>query len=217
MSKNHIEKIKCPKCSHEDDFTVWESINTDDAPEMKELVRNREVFMWKCPECGNDSIIFYPVYYHQPDENILIHFLPDYSSAAVDFLKELRHEPYDENTPLGENCRKRIVFTANQLHEKLLIFDEGLDDRVIELMKLFIIAEVGRKDGEHKINEIYLNKEKDGQLSFAVLFDSNEWGRTEFIRADYDILVNKFKVELLSDDSVSITTKWAMSVLDKKL
>ena len=217
MSKNHIEKLKCPKCGKEGEFTVWESINTDDAPEMKELVRNTKVFLWQCPSCKNDSAVFYPMYYHQPDKKFLVHYVTEFSQAAVDYMNELDHDPYDENIPLEASCHKRIVFSANQLHEKLIILDEELDDRVIELMKLFIIAEITSKDNESKINELYLNKEKDGALRFAILFDSGEWGRTEFIRENYDLIVEKFKVELLSDNEPVINTQWAMSVLNKKL
>ena len=72
MSKNHNEMIKCPECQTEGDFKVWESINTSDAPELKELVRSSELFMWKCPKCGNDCIVFYPTYYHQPEDKVLI-------------------------------------------------------------------------------------------------------------------------------------------------
>jgi hypothetical protein len=84
-------------------------------------------------------------------------------------------------------------------------------------MKLFIIAEIMNKDNESKIKEIYLNKEKDGSLKFAVLFDSSEWARTEFSRTDYDLIIEKFKVELLSDTEVVINTQWAMNVLNKKM
>lgn len=217
MSKTHVEKLKCPKCEKEGEFTVWESINTNDAPEMKELVRNNRAFIWQCPSCKNESVVLYPVYYHEPEKKFLIHFIPEVSPAAVEFMKQLDHDPYDEKLPLEVSCHKRVVFSANQLHEKLLIIDEGLDDRVIELMKLFIIAEIMTKDPEHKVNEMYLNKEKDGSLKFAVLFDSGEWGRTEFIRSNYDLVVEKFKVELLSDDEPVINTQWAMSVLDKKI
>ncbi|MBR5683385.1 MAG: CpXC domain-containing protein [Ruminococcus sp.] len=217
MSRNHIEKLKCPKCGKEGDFTAWESISTDDAPEMKERIRNNDAFMWKCPECGNDSVVFFPVYYYQPDKNFLIHFVPEYSQAAENFMKNLSHDPYDEKTPLKSGCHKRVVFNINQLHEKLLILDEGFDDRVIELMKLFIIAEVMNKDKDSKVNEIYLNKEKDGSIKFALLFDGGDWARTEFIRADYDLIVKKFKVELLSDSEVVINIQWAMNLLNKKM
>ncbi|WP_295084318.1 CpXC domain-containing protein [Ruminococcus sp.] len=217
MSKNHIEKLKCPKCGKDCDFTAWESINTNDNPEMKKCVRSNDIFMLKCPDCGKDSVVFFPMYYYQPDKSFLIHFVPEYSSAAIDFMKNLTHDPYDEKKPLKNDCHKRVVFNVNQLHEKLLILDEGLDDRGIELMKLFIIAEIMNKDKDSKVKEAYLNKEKDGSLKFAILTDSGDWARTEFIRANYDLIVDKFKVELLSDSEVVINIQWAMNVLDKKM
>ncbi|MBP5431234.1 CpXC domain-containing protein [Ruminococcus sp.] len=217
MSRNHIEKVKCQKCGHEYDYKVWESINSKDSPELKDPVRNQEAFIFHCPKCSNGTVVLYPFFYHEPEKSFLIHFVPEFSQAAINFMQDLDHDPYDESIPLEANCQKRVVFNINQFHEKLLILDEGLDDRAVELLKLFIIAEIMNKDTEHKIEEIYLNKEKDGSLKFAVLFNNSEWGRTEFIRSNYDLIVEKFKVDLLAADDVRINTQWAMEIMNKKI
>ena len=36
MSKERIEIIKCPKCGAEGGFTIWDSINVELNPELKE-------------------------------------------------------------------------------------------------------------------------------------------------------------------------------------
>lgn len=217
MSKKHNEMIKCPKCKHEGDFEVWESINTADAPEMKELVRNGKAFMWKCPECGNDSVIFYPTYYHQPEDRFLIHYIPENPTAAISFMNDLTHDPYDEKLRLEQGCRKRVVTEMNQFREKLLIFDEELDDHIIELMKIFLIADIQKNDNLHTVADIYFNKEKDDSLNFAVRFDNDKWASVEFSKENYEQVKKAFKVAVATDKDVVIDTEWAFSVINKAI
>ena len=44
MSKSRIEKIKCPNCGKENDFVVWESVNTKLNPELKKDFLTRDIF-----------------------------------------------------------------------------------------------------------------------------------------------------------------------------
>lgn len=217
MSKNHYEIIKCPKCKNEGDFKVWESINTSDAPEIKELVRSSQLFMWKCPKCGNDCIVFYPTYYHQPEDKALIHYIPDAPALAVNFMKELTHDPYDETIKLENGCRKRVVTDMNSFREKLLILDLKYDDKVIELQKIFLLAEIQKNDPSKKIEQIFLNREKDGTVNFAIKLEGDQWGRAEFSSGNYEHIAKTFKVALATDDEVLIDSEWALAVIEKQI
>ena len=44
MSRNHIEKVTCPGCGKEADFTVWDSVNTTLEPDLKEKVLTGDLF-----------------------------------------------------------------------------------------------------------------------------------------------------------------------------
>ena len=217
MSKNHNEIIKCPECNNEGDFKVWESINTADAPELKELIRSGKLFMWKCPKCGNDCIVFYPTYYHQPEDKVLMHYIPDAPLMAVNFMKTLTHDPYDESIKLEKGCRKRVVTDMNSFREKLLILDHGYDDRIIELQKIFLIAELQKAEPTMKIEQVFFNKEKDGTTNFAVKTEGNKWGRAEFSSGNYKNIAKSFKAVLADGDAVIIDSDWAMSVIEKEI
>lgn len=217
MSKNHNEMIKCPECRTEGDFKVWESINTSDAPELKELVRSSELFMWKCPKCGNNCIVFYPTYYHQPEDKVLIHYIPDSPLTAIDLMKSLTHDPYDESIKLEEGCRKRVVTDMNSFREKLLILDHGYDDKVIELQKIFLIAELQKEEPSKKIEQIFFNREKDGTINFAIKTESEQWGRAEFSSGSYEQIAKTFKAALAADDEVLINSEWALAAIEKQM
>ena len=42
MSLKNTQKIKCPDCGTEGDFTIWQSINTKLNPQAKE-----DLFVWQ--------------------------------------------------------------------------------------------------------------------------------------------------------------------------
>lgn len=77
MSKRKSVKITCPKCKKESDYQIWESINVQIDPDMKEKVLNGEAFLFKCPDCGEEVYVFYSVLYHDMQKKMMIYLLPD--------------------------------------------------------------------------------------------------------------------------------------------
>ena len=128
-------------------------------------------------------------------------------------INENNESGYDFN----EEYTKRVVSDINQLREKLMILDEGLDDRILEIMKVFAIAELQKNFPDLSVMEIYFNKEEDGSHSFAVKFDNNEWGRTDVDKNSYDQVAESFKVPLAVNDEYLIDTEWALSVIEKEI
>lgn len=51
--------------------------------------------------------------------------------------------------------RKRIVTDQNSLHEKAIIFDNGLDDRIVEIIKLIYYINAEDQFSDAKINAVY--------------------------------------------------------------
>ena len=47
MSQSAMQEITCPQCGKKLSFQVWDSINTQEYPEMKEKVRNDEAFRFR--------------------------------------------------------------------------------------------------------------------------------------------------------------------------
>ena len=128
-------------------------------------------------------------------------------------INENNESGYDFN----DDYTKRVVSDINQLREKLMILDEGLDDRILEIMKVFAIAELQKNFPDLSVMEIYFNKEEDGSHSFAVKFDNNEWGRTDVDKNSYDQVAESFKVPLAVNDEYLIDTEWALSVIEKEI
>ena len=216
MSKNHIEKIKCSKCNAESEMLVWETMDTSTDPQLKAQIRNGDCFGWHCPHCDNKSLIFYPTIYHQVNEHYIICYVPGNPSSAVEYMKNI-NENNQSGYDFNDNYTKRVVTDINQLREKLLILDEGLDDRIIEIMKVFAMAEIQKSFSDLTVSEIYFNKEQDGTYNLAVKFDNGQWGSTDFAMDSYDQVVKTFKTSLAVDDEVIIDTEWAISMIEKQM
>ena len=77
MSRHHIEKVTCPSCHHEEDFELWDSINTALDPEMKEKVLNQSIFLYTCPSCGETFRLNYSTLYHQMEDLVMIYLVPE--------------------------------------------------------------------------------------------------------------------------------------------
>lgn len=221
MSKYHIEKIKCPKCGKEKEACLWDSINTVINPEMKEKVRTGEVFEWSCPDCGYQANLNYAMLYHQMEDQVLIYYVPGNQIEAAEMMKDFfrndENGQVDSDLSFDKGYRKRVVGTMNQFREKLMILDEGLDDRIIELMKLFMMIQLQEKDPNLDVKEFLFEKMKDGTRCFAVSLGDGKWGHMDYIQRIYEYLLEDFK-DILHNESgeVVIDFSWALEAWRSK-
>ena len=191
MSRKHIEKIICPKCQKESEFLIWDSINTNLNPDMKEKVRTGEAFQWNCPFCDAYANVEYTILYHEMENLVMIYYVPgDGDKTEVIELMQGRHKNEDGEyvemeIKVDEGYMKRVVGTKNQFYEKLLILDLGLDDRIIELMKMFLVAHLENKK-DMEIAEMLLDKGKDGSTGFAIHLVDGHWAYTGFQEDMYE-------------------------------
>ena len=131
MSRHHIETIKCSKCGNVSDFIVWESVNADLDPELKEKIYKGELFLFTCPECGDQTFRIYNFLYHDMKSKTMIFFVPIDSEVT-------KFDTSDLSTEFLEYYSLRVVYGYVNLLEKIHIIDSGLKDIAIERMKYMI-------------------------------------------------------------------------------
>lgn len=159
-SKENIE-LNCPNCGKQQTVSIWKSINTSLNPEMKEAVRNKSAFKYTCPDCGYETILDYGFLYHQMRDKFMIHYVQTDESA-----KEVQAIWSDEKSPMMHIMRDqhylmRIVRTQNELLEKIEIFDAGLDDRIIELCKIYVLVWYSEQNEEDWPDEVLYFREDE--------------------------------------------------------
>lgn len=158
MKVNSTKEI-CRYCRHEHEVTFYNSVNTQQLPELKERVADGSLFTWECPDCGNKNIICKPFLYHDPDERLMI-LLTDLPLKSED---------------LPEGYNGRLVKTVGDLMEKVKIFGAGLDDVVMELCKYITLQEL-KKDLPLKFfkidgadSEITFTYPENGEMQMIVV------------------------------------------------
>jgi hypothetical protein len=130
------EKFNCPGCGAEIGVDTYEFIDVSADPEYKEKIMDGSLFMAKCPECGADTLVEYPVMYMDPEKKLTIYMAQQHEPDLLDQLNSLEVPEGD----LDEEAIFRVVSDGAELLEKILMADGKRDDRVMELYKA-IVAE----------------------------------------------------------------------------
>lgn len=132
MSKLRIEKFECPECGTEVDYQVWDSINVDLDPELKEKLLSGEIYEWVCPNCGKKFSLPYDTLYHDMKHQFMIFYSPFENDDDSKYQPlKIPRQPFG----LDENYTIRSVYGHLNLREKITIFEAGLNDVAIERLK----------------------------------------------------------------------------------
>lgn len=129
MSLKSQARAVCQKCGHERVVDIYKSINSETDPELKAAVMDGSAFLWECPDCGTSNLLAYECLYHDPKDKYMVWMLPFGEPEGPE-----KDAIMNQTRSMGD-YRLRVVSNAGDLMEKVIIFDAGLDDRCMELVK----------------------------------------------------------------------------------
>jgi hypothetical protein len=131
MSQSAVTTLSCPHCQHGQEFTVWHAVNVSQDPELKQRVLDRSLTTFTCEKCGNTASIEQDLLYHDMDRRLMI-----LRRSRRDDPEGLADKSFGLlNTLSGHAYAFRLVATMNELVEKVLIWEDDLDDRTVEVFK----------------------------------------------------------------------------------
>lgn len=210
MSSSPVKQVCCPVCRHIQDFTLWNFVDVTDDPERKQALLNGALTRMTCDKCGAETDVIYPLLYHDAEFRLMIWLIPGRGQPGDD---EYKIEEID--AALAATHEFRLVRTVNELKEKVVIAEAGLDDRVVELFKV-----VMRRDPETQIlagdSVLFagLDREDDENvLLFAVLRGKE---RFEFsipfgVFAQFSSEAESLAESLYTGDSIWLTVDEAIT------
>ena len=176
------EKIKCPGCGREMMINMHEFVDVSTDPEYKEQIMNGSFFTVKCPDCGDETLAEYPIMYMDPEKKLNIYMAPGHDDSLLEQLNSLE-------LPESElDCEAvfRVVEGGTELLEKLLIFDSGRDDRIIELYKALVYENI--KDEWPHIRREDLLFFLDGEEQYFIVWDyTNAAGEQLTVNLDEEL------------------------------
>ncbi|WP_324725999.1 CpXC domain-containing protein [Actomonas aquatica] len=171
MSQSAVTQISCPSCGHDQDFTLWNSINVGLDPDKKSALKNGSLTRFTCAKCAHETDVNYPILYHDPAHAFMVWLHVGEGEVDTDTL------PGGE---VLEGYHLRVVASRNALIEKTHVLEQGLDDRVMELFKALMRRDHNNvPEGELLFAGTGTGQQDVEELQFAVVAA----GGTQFIGA----------------------------------
>lgn len=98
-----------------------------------------------------------------------------------------------------------------------MIFDAGFDDKIVEVMKSGIYANVEAHYKDKGVDEIFFATNEEGEHGFLLLRHGEMLAAVEFDKALYDALLEKAleTIDALSPTDVIIDTEWARAMVER--
>lgn len=56
---HYNRNLECPSCGKKSRFKIWDRIQIDKNPGLREKVRDLSLFRFQCPKCGHETYLDY--------------------------------------------------------------------------------------------------------------------------------------------------------------
>lgn len=198
--------ITCPSCKKKFETTVFESLNTDFAPDIIEAVISGERFRAKCPHCGFIAHLEYDFLYHDMKHSAMVWVIHNNNPEYAQKIAEVRE------THLLPDYITRIVPDMNALREKAACLAAGKDDRIIELCKVFLVSQVNQQKLDFNFRNAFYTYHDGKDIVFFYDLDGKEL-RCDLDEKAYSMIANLFNKSLLQMEKLPyqiIDYNWAV-------
>ena len=124
--------LTCPICKLEHSAPLTRRIDLEAGKEAREKLLRGEYFYFSCPDCGYLSELHYGCLALDRPLRLAIYLAEEHDACPADTAARVAADvPFCQ---AGDSLL-RAVRSAQDLAEKLRIFDAGLDDRLVEICK----------------------------------------------------------------------------------
>ena len=162
MSLTSNITVVCPKCRHTNHIVKYDTINPKSSPNLRNRIIGGSIFEIECEKCHEKFSTLYPCMYYDADKKFKIYLR----------TKDSPSEPFGYN--YNPEYIYRITDSFNDFREKVMIFDDGYNDKAIEFLKSFLVDryQQGRKE---KVIQTYYNGMQKGNLRFILYLNNNTY------------------------------------------
>lgn len=214
MSTARQLTVTCPHCKGKLSCTAFESINTELDATLAHQVLTGDPFTVHCPHCSRPVTPNYPTLWHDMKHHAMIQYTASDDEDVIDEHIKSAQEAFEHFRKMGITVKTelRIVTDRVEFREKAMIFNEGLDDRVIEMMKLIILSTLDRQKDEMPAELHFFVSNK--QRGFAAVSDAGElMGTVPFLNDMYSDFVQLMTFEDDESNDYFVNVGWAADYL----
>ncbi|MDI9468782.1 MAG: CpXC domain-containing protein [Bacillota bacterium] len=206
MTRFHKETVTCPFCASDEEVVIWDVMDVSEDPDLKERLLTKRCQVLECQNCGEESILARPLVYLDPAAGLLLAWRPE----LAEFEATEPDTPFDGrpesllNLPAGldaallpqldslaemsceaRHWRLRLLASYNDLLEKIHAFGAGLDDRILEIVKLALATRYADEE-DLFFEAMHLLAAQGGLLLLQVLERERGWQTLEISMELYD-------------------------------
>lgn len=216
MSKSTLISAQCPHCNADIEFPYYDDVNVEQNPELKEAILSGDFFKYVCPHCGEEISTVGPLLYHDPNVPTLIYMVPQGFDYSVEQLDEMLGLIDGMEGDRSSHYTARIVTSIDKLLEKIYIQEAGLDDHLVELVKLAYLKHYAQDlQTKGRIHAtIYMPGEdaNEAQIVF-ILGDAHELASVDFSKDYYAYFGTEYTERLAKENEavkfLEVDEKWA--------
>ena len=199
MSQKKLHEIACPFCGREQSVELWDGLNLDEEPELREALLTNRINRVDCAGCQKSFRVDKPLVYQDREQDIFIHYDPLIGGRTLAEVEEGFRGAVEElnrllppDVPVPE---VHLVVDWSELVERIFLLEEGLDARLVEHVKYMMYQQNPGKIPADKKNLLFDAQDStEEQLCFVVQDRATKKLEAvlNFARADYEALVNVF-------------------------
>ena len=174
MSIFHPYNVRCA-CGESFTAQLAEAVNAGRMPYLRQSILDGTFHRVSCPACNETMTIEKGFSYTDFRTSTFINVKPRqdrhlWKKASEELELNLKDIPSDLSKRKKRNMRG--VFGLGELQEKLIAEDAGIDDRIIEVLKVFIVYEHPFLLQNPRLR-LQLNKVTSEDIEFIACFDHN--------------------------------------------
>lgn len=207
--------VPCPACRREFGHDAWKAVNARSDRLLAARVRDASLFSYTCPHCGYTDYLVHACLFLDPESRSCIHLVTSPEMAA---MAEVVFDGYEMDDGRGgvDGSRRRIVFNRFDLREKARAFDDGIDDRAIELVKLDVAGTLGSERTPFGISdpEIHYAYARGSLIGLDVFYGNR---KTDIVvpRDIYDSYASAISSSSLAGrESYYVDRQWARQAVE---
>jgi hypothetical protein len=196
MSQTEDRTVACPSCGKPSTLRVHRRVDVTAEPELEAQLLDGRLFLFTCAACGHHARVVEPELLYQDAGRDL--------AIQLDALGTFDAEAASRGVERPKTTR--VVRDSNALVEKVKIAHAGLDDRVVEAMKVLAKASMPDGDGKRLLFEAAEGEAEAARIRFTLLAPDGRAAGVGLARAAYE----KLRVDLLTGGRLVDPGPWAV-------
>lgn len=212
----HVSTIQCPVCLTDQEVELVSKIDAKVDTDLKEALLAGQLFNFECDHCGAKRQLDSDCLYLDHDKQFIVSLIPNLEERKEQMEAILTQFIRQSEEDLSQ-YQMRVVRNAPTFVEKVTVLDQGLNDIVVEIVKLLTDGLFAKERPDDLVKNRYFYMH-NGQRKLLYLTESDQL-IVDFHQSLVDFAEDKYKKAIQEDTNgrfIVIDHNWAANLLEKK-